>query len=170
MAFITDSSQQGPNGIIVVDLGTGESWRRLNNHPTTKPEELQSFLPLVEGRPFLEHMQNGSVKPGASMSADGIAISSDGSCMYYCPLGSRRLYSVSIDALANRDVNDEDVAATIMDHGDRGVQLMVLSSILEETFTQPTTSTMPSFVFAIPTACGKPWFVTHAFCGLTPFL
>ena len=35
-AFITDSSDQGPNGIIVVDLATGESWRRLHEHPSTK--------------------------------------------------------------------------------------------------------------------------------------
>jgi sugar lactone lactonase YvrE len=29
MAFITDSSDQGVNGIIVVDLDSGKSWRRL---------------------------------------------------------------------------------------------------------------------------------------------
>ena len=37
MAFITDSSEKGPNGIVVVDLATGKSWRRLNNHPSTRP-------------------------------------------------------------------------------------------------------------------------------------
>ena len=120
MAFITDSSQKGSNGIIVVDLGSGESWRRLNDHKSTKPEDLQAFLPLVEGKPFLEEQQNGSVKHGASMGADGIAISSDGSRLYYCPLGSRKLYSVDIDALINRDTPESDVVATIKDHGDRG--------------------------------------------------
>jgi len=120
VAFITDSSQQGPNGIIVVDLGTGESWRRLNNHRSTKPEGMKTFLPLVEGRPFLEHQQDGSAKQGASMGADGIAINSDGSRLYYCPLGSRRLYSVSTDVLSNRDVSPEEVEATVIDHGDRG--------------------------------------------------
>jgi sugar lactone lactonase YvrE len=30
VAYITDSSSEGRNGIIVVDLGTGESWRHLN--------------------------------------------------------------------------------------------------------------------------------------------
>ncbi len=61
MAFITDSAQKGPNGIIVVDLASGESWRRLHDHPSTKAEELQTFLPIVEGRPFLEHQPDGSV-------------------------------------------------------------------------------------------------------------
>lgn len=40
MAFITDSSQKGPNGIIVVDLASGESWRRLHDHPSTKSSGL----------------------------------------------------------------------------------------------------------------------------------
>ena len=120
MAFITDSSQKGSNGIIVVDLASGESWRRLNDHQSTKPEDLQTFLPLVEGRPFLEKQQDGSVKQGAGMGADGIAISSDGYRLYYCPLGSRKLYSVSTDALANRDIPESEIVATINDHGDRG--------------------------------------------------
>jgi sugar lactone lactonase YvrE len=78
IAFITDSAQAGPNGIIVVDLASGESWRRLNDHPSTKAEDLQTFLPIVEGRPFLQHQPNGSVKQGAGMGADGIAIGADG--------------------------------------------------------------------------------------------
>ena len=32
MAFITDSSARGENGIIVVDLASGQSWRRLDRH------------------------------------------------------------------------------------------------------------------------------------------
>jgi sugar lactone lactonase YvrE len=120
MAFITDSSQKGPNGIIVVDLTSGESWRRLHDHLSTKAEELQTFLPIVEGRPFLDHQPNGSVKQGASMGSDGIAISTDGRRLYYCPLGSRKLYSVDTDALADRSLDDREVAATVTDEGDKG--------------------------------------------------
>ena len=43
MAFITDSSQMGPNGIIVVDLASGRSWRRLHDHPSTKAEGFTNF-------------------------------------------------------------------------------------------------------------------------------
>jgi sugar lactone lactonase YvrE len=120
MAFITDSAQKGANAIIVVDLASGKSWRRLHDHPSTKAEELQTFLPIVEGRPFLEHQPNGSVKQGAGMGSDGIAISSDGARLYYCPLGSRKLYSVDTDALADRSFNDREVAATVTNEGDRG--------------------------------------------------
>src|SRR5919108_5143402 len=120
MAFIADSSQKGPNGIIVVDLASGKSWRRLNDHPSTKAEELQTFFPIVEGRPFLEHQPNGSVKQGAGMGSDGIAISANGARLYYCPLGSRKLYSVDTDALVDRSLDDREVATTITDEGDRG--------------------------------------------------
>ncbi|MGH9974265.1 MAG: L-dopachrome tautomerase-related protein, partial [Nitrososphaeraceae archaeon] len=65
-------------------MASGQSWRRLHDHSSTKAEELQTFLPIVEGRPSLEYQPDGSVKQGsASMSADGIAISSDGEPLYY---------------------------------------------------------------------------------------
>jgi sugar lactone lactonase YvrE len=122
MAFITDSSQNGSNGIIVVDLDSGASWRRLHDHPSTKAEQLKTFLPIVEGLPFLEYQQpGGSVKHGgAAMGADGIAISSDGGRLYYCPLGSRKLYSVSTDALGDQSLDEQNVSATVVDEGDRG--------------------------------------------------
>jgi sugar lactone lactonase YvrE len=120
VAFITDSSEPGPNGIITVDLATGDSWRRLNGHASTKAEELPHFLPLVEGRPFVARQPDGTIKLGPSMGSDGIAISADGARLYYCPLGSRRLYSVSVEALANRALDDDTVAATVADEGDKG--------------------------------------------------
>ncbi|MBD2035519.1 SMP-30/gluconolactonase/LRE family protein [Leptolyngbya sp. FACHB-321] len=119
MAFITDSSDQGANGIIVVDLASGESWRKLHDHPSTKAEALSSFRPIVEGRPLLERQPDGKTKP-MQMGSDGIAISADGSRLYYCPLASRRLYSVAIDALVDRSIDESAVAATVIDEGDRG--------------------------------------------------
>lgn len=119
MAFITDSADQGANGIIVVDLASGESWRKLHDHPSTKAEALSSFRPIVEGRPFMERPPDGKAKP-MQMGSDGIAISADGSRLYYCPLASRRLYSVAIDALVDRSIDESAVAATVIDEGDRG--------------------------------------------------
>jgi sugar lactone lactonase YvrE len=120
MAFITDSSQNGPNGIIVVDLESGKSWRRLHDHPSTKAEQLHTFLPIIEGRPFLEHQPDGSVKQGANMGSDGIAIGFDGARLYYCPLGSRKLYSVDTNALANQSLDEREVGSTVTNEGDRG--------------------------------------------------
>lgn len=119
-AYLTDSSDQGPNGIVVVDLATGQSWRRLHDHPSTKAEDLTDFVPVVEGRPLVDRQENGTVAPAIAMGADGIAISADGTRLYYCPLVSRRLYSVATDALVDRDLDETAVAATVVDEGDKG--------------------------------------------------
>jgi sugar lactone lactonase YvrE len=120
VAYITDSSDSGPNGIIVVDLASGESWRRLHDHPSTKAEPLSSFRPIVEGRPFLERPGPGEEPKALTMGSDGIAISADGARLYYCPLESRRWYSVPTDLLADRSVPDDAVAAAVGDEGDKG--------------------------------------------------
>ncbi len=65
-------------------------------------------------------LQKGMPAQNLAMGADGIAIGADGSLLYYCPLASRRLYSVGIDALCDRAMSDEGVAATVVDEGDRG--------------------------------------------------
>lgn len=119
MAFITDSADKGPNGIIVVDLASGESWRKLNDHPSTKAESQSSFLPMVEGQPFLERPANGAPKP-VTMGADGIALSADGTRLYYCPLVSRQLYSVPTDLLANRASSESDVSKAVVNEGNKG--------------------------------------------------
>lgn len=117
MAFITDSSDNGPNGIIVVDLDTGKSYRRLNDHPSTKAEP--NFLPVIEGQPLMQR-EAGEPPKYMTMGSDGIAISPDGKILYYCPLAGRHLYSVSVDALVDQSQTDAQVAATVKDEGDKG--------------------------------------------------
>ncbi|AFY56549.1 gluconolactonase [Rivularia sp. PCC 7116] len=118
MAFITDSSLTGANAIIIVDLATGKSWRRLNNHPSTKAEDIDKFLPIVEGQPLMSRPPNAEPSP-FKVGADGIAISSDGGRLYYCPLSGRTLYSVNVDALV-QPASEEQVAKTVINHGDKG--------------------------------------------------
>lgn len=109
MAFITDSGVgAGPNGLIVVDLASGRSWRKLTGHPTMRP--VDGFVAIIEGRPMA----------GLAIGVDGIAISADGERLYVCPLSGRRLYSVSVEALADEEAGDEAVAATLEDHGEKG--------------------------------------------------
>lgn len=38
----------------------------------------------------------------------------------YCPLASRRWYSVATDALVDRSLAEDEVAATVIDEGDKG--------------------------------------------------
>lgn len=113
VAYITDSSDSGPNGLIVVDLASGTSRRLLNNHPSTRA--VRNFLPFVEGRPLMQRVPNEPPQY-LGLGSDGIALSSDGSRLYYCPLASRRLYSVSTDALLGATTSAR-VAATVRDEG-----------------------------------------------------
>lgn len=116
-AFLTDSTDKGPNGIVVVDLATGESWRRLNGHPTTQADP--SFVPVVEGEKLMQRLA-GKLPQKLKMGADGIAIAPDGVSLYYSPLISTHLYSVDVDALVDRTMTDEQVAATVKDLGEKG--------------------------------------------------
>jgi sugar lactone lactonase YvrE len=118
-AFITDSSDQGRNGLIVVDLATGQSWRRLDDHPSTKGQAPPELRMIVEGQQFFYRQQDGSTRP-LKIGSDGIAISADGERLYYCALSSRQWWSVSVEALFDRSLNDDAVAATVIDEGDKG--------------------------------------------------
>jgi sugar lactone lactonase YvrE len=95
VAYITDSSTQGRNGLIVVDLGSGRSWRHLDQHPSTLPEE--GLVTAYDGVPFYPVMPTGPFA-GAytqlTVGSDGIALSADGAWLYYCPLAGRAWYRV----------------------------------------------------------------------------
>lgn len=100
---------------IVVDPALAPARRP----PSTKAEPLATFRPIVEGRPFLKRPLDGPPEP-MTMGADSLAISADGERIWYAPLMSRRWYSVSAQALAERSVSDEEVAQTVVDEGDKG--------------------------------------------------
>jgi sugar lactone lactonase YvrE len=101
-AFITDAG--GPNGIIVVDLASGHSWRRLAGDPSVTPDP--GFVSHIDGQDLPNEF-----------GSDGIAVSADGKRLYYSPLSSRRLASVSIDALADPHATNAQVAATVRNLG-----------------------------------------------------
>ncbi len=110
VAFITDSGTEPshPMGLIVVDLESGRAWRRLHGHETVRPEA--GHVAIIDGQPL----------DGLLMGSDGIALAADRSRLFYCPLASRRLYSVDAAVLADPDAGEDDVVATIRDHGQKG--------------------------------------------------
>ena len=117
VAYITDSGAKSPNGIIVVDLASGRSFRRLGNHPTSKADT--SITLKAEGQAFLER-KHGLSPQKPKLGSDGIAISADGKTLYYCPLISRHLYGVSTNALLDPKKTETDVAKTVKDFGIKG--------------------------------------------------
>lgn len=120
VAYITDSSAEGRNGIVVVDLGTGESWRHLDLDRSVRSEP--QFLPFVWGVPFYSIPHTGAPYTSLSMGSDGIAISADGDELYYGPIGSRYLYSVPTALLRDRSQTSELMAMQgVRSHGQKGV-------------------------------------------------
>ena len=109
-AYITDSSSEGPNAIIVVDFATGKSFRRLNQHISVLSEP--GFLMFAEGRPVYQTTP-GYPPKAVNFAADGIAISNDGKTLYYCPINGTKLYAVSTDMLRDRTKSDAQVEATV---------------------------------------------------------
>lgn len=117
MAFITDSGEHGPNGIVVVDLATGRSWRRLAYDASVRA--VPHFLPIVEGLPLFNRPKRAPAS-ALKLGSDGIAISANGQRLFYCPLASRDLYSVSVAALVDRNLSNSQVAETVKAEGDKG--------------------------------------------------
>jgi len=116
-AYITDSTDKGPNGIIVVDLFTGESWRKLDGHPSTRAQA--GFMAKVEGKPLQVEQAFGKMQ-APQIGADGIALSPDGKTLYYRPLSSHHLYAISTDLLADRNRGSAEASDGVRDLGDIG--------------------------------------------------
>jgi sugar lactone lactonase YvrE len=100
-AYITDS---GEGGIIVIDLASGEAWRKLDGHPSVLPES--NFVPNVEGEPALRRPPGTREEKPIQVASDGIALSPDGRTLYYSPLSGRTVYLVPTDVLNDRNASD----------------------------------------------------------------
>jgi sugar lactone lactonase YvrE len=110
MAFITDSSTHGPSGIIVVDLASGRSWRKLHDHPAVRGD--RTFVAFLEGRPVMLN-ERGRLPRPALVGSDGISLDATGTRLWFCALASRALHAASLDALADEAASEEAVAATL---------------------------------------------------------
>lgn len=110
IAYITDSSEKGPAGFVIVDLATGQAWRKLNDHASVLPEP--GFLMFAIGRPLYKTEMGKPAKP-AAFSNDSLAISRDGALLFYCPVSSTKLYSIPTAALRDRHLTDSATAAQV---------------------------------------------------------
>lgn len=120
VAYITDSSSEGRNGIIVVDLGAGVSWRHLNGITEVRAE--RSFVPYVWGTPLYYIPGSGLPLTTVPLGSDGIPISADGNELFWGPVGGRYLYSIPTERLRHQSLNSELLAqAAVQNRGQRGV-------------------------------------------------
>jgi sugar lactone lactonase YvrE len=101
-AYLTDS---GLGGIVVVDLATGKAHRALDGHPSVKAE--MGIKIVIDGKPVL---RNGKTP---EFNSDGIALSPDGSYLYYQALTGATLYRIKTDLLRNASISAEAVSAGV---------------------------------------------------------
>lgn len=72
IAYIVDSSNEGRTGFIMIDLGAGESWRQLTQHPSTL--RVYADVPSYQGLPF--YLRQGGMPLGFQQEGlDGAELS-----------------------------------------------------------------------------------------------
>ncbi len=101
VAYMTDS---GVGGIVVVDLQTGKAHRCLDG------------TPAVLGEPSVKLTIDDKILIGPDgkpprMNSDGIALSPDGSYLYFQALTAKTLYRIATQAL--RDTSDGNVSSSV---------------------------------------------------------
>jgi sugar lactone lactonase YvrE len=120
VAYITDSSAEGRNGLIVVDLGSGASWRHLDGVAEVRAE--RGFVPFVWGQPLYYIPGPGKPLTSVPLGSDGIALGADGEELFFGPVGGRALYSVPTSKLRDQGPSSELLAqSSVRNHGQRGL-------------------------------------------------
>ncbi|KAM3555607.1 hypothetical protein MY1884_005515 [Beauveria asiatica] len=91
VAYISDESPEGRNGIIVLDLGTGETWRHLDRHPAGLSG--YGVVPSYQGIPFYQETVS---RPFTHLpqGLDGIQLDLTGSILFFSSMTSDYLFSV----------------------------------------------------------------------------
>jgi sugar lactone lactonase YvrE len=120
IAYIVDSSDEGRPGFIMLDLGTGESWRRLTQHPSVL--RVDRDVPSYQGHPFYQRTMGIPIQT-LREGLDGLQLSPDGSRMYYSALTTDYLYSVptaNLLAAPSDPLSELAAANNVSNHGQRG--------------------------------------------------
>ncbi|KID98385.1 major royal jelly protein, partial [Metarhizium majus ARSEF 297] len=91
VAYLSDESPEGRNGIIVLDLGTGESWRHLDRHPAGLSG--YGVVPSYQGKPFYQETPSGPFTH-LPQGLDGIQLDLTGSTLFFSSMTSDYLFSI----------------------------------------------------------------------------
>ncbi|MGY3089178.1 sugar lactone lactonase YvrE [Hymenobacter sp. UYAg731] len=102
-AYLTES---GTGALVVTDLKTLKSRRLLANHPSTKA--VKGLVIKAEGHAMLDPQG----KP-AQFNVDGIALSTDNTYLYYCPLTGHTLYRIKTAALRDAALSEAQLAQAV---------------------------------------------------------
>ena len=127
-AYISDQGRGGQGALIAVDLTTGRVVRRLAEHASTASQP-GGVLRIMEGRHVLLRSADGTSRPLLG-GANAIALSPDGMHLYYGPIASRRAYRIDTGRLLDPSASDADLAATVVDLGEKGATAGMITDAL----------------------------------------
>jgi hypothetical protein len=116
VAVIADSSPQGDNAFVVVDLETGKAFRRLHKHASVMAEP--DFVIFADGQ-MVRFRTSDTNKVDMSAGVSGLGLSADKKTLFYSPMASHSFYSVDFDKLCNAVIKDKEVAASIKSLGSK---------------------------------------------------
>jgi sugar lactone lactonase YvrE len=116
--YVTDSSVSGPGAIIVMDIASGKATRRLSGAKSTSVDP--DFKPVVEGQAALVSKGPDGKPKTMGVASDGIALSADGTTLYFSALSSRHLFAVPTEMLRDASVSEAQLNAAVKDLGEKG--------------------------------------------------
>ncbi len=115
--FIADPNIGGQSTLVVVDLQSGEQFRRLRGQNALQPEDVPS---VIAGRRLQFEMPDGSiVEPRVGINP--ISISPDEEWLYFGSMSGTAIYRVKVTEVLDRSLSDEGLAARIERYGDKPV-------------------------------------------------
>src|SRR3954468_8330926 len=91
-AYLTDSGS--PGGLVVLEIGSGQAWRVLSEHPSTQFDP--SVTVMTDGQPL--RRPDG---PQPLFNADSLALSKDGNTLFWQALTGKTLYRISTSDIQN---------------------------------------------------------------------
>lgn len=100
-AYITDSG--APGGLVVIDLGSGKSWRVLSDDPSTTAD--LGVTVMTDGKPLRRPDGRQPL-----FNADSLALSPDGRTLYWKALTGNKLYKIDT-AVLQQAATDPNAAA-----------------------------------------------------------
>ena len=113
-AYVADSSFGEDPALVVVDLASGKQRRVLTGDRSIVAQK--DFVTQLDGVPMRYHGKNTAFPHGG---VDGLALTPDGSRLFYSPLTSRHLWSLPTAALADFSLDDQQLATQIKDEGEK---------------------------------------------------
>lgn len=103
-AYLTDAGAKG--ALVVVDLQEGKARRVLDGHPSTQPEK--DVVVKTDG-----HELRRPDGRGVEFAADSIALSPNGSELYWKALTGRTLYRIKTPALQDPNLSEKELEARV---------------------------------------------------------